>query len=212
MPASTPVTDLTICQAALQLIGMPAVSNLSDDDDSAAVCNLHYPLLKRSLLAKHNWDFGIGQERLAIDATAVPLTQYTNAFQLPTDRLYDDPLLVVLVPDENAPPFKDYEIQDEHLLTNQADIYIWYVSKDAELEEKWPEYFVDLMIHALAARIAVPLTERPDLAALYSNMAWGPDLAAPGGLYAAARARSFADKPPIVFESYELILARQGGL
>ena len=91
-------------------------------------------------------------------------------------------------------------------------IFIWYLSKDGELEDKWPEYFIDLVIHALAARIAMPLTERTDITALYNNLAWGGDPSFPGGLYAAARARSFQDKPPVIFESYELILARNGGL
>ena len=214
MPASIPVTDLTICQAALTLIGMPAIINLTETGDSEAMCNLHYPLLKRSVLSGYNWPWTTKHARLAIDATAVPLTQYTNAFQLPPDRLDDDPLLTLLGTEEGLPPFKDYEIQDEHLLTNQGTIYIWYLSKDGELEKKWPEYFIDFMIHALAARLAMPLTERVDLFTLYDDIAWGDSRTRhiPGGMYAKARARSFQDKPPIKFESFELILARLGGL
>ena len=214
MPASIPVTDLTICQAALTLIGMPVITDLLDVGDSEAMCNLHYPLLKRSVLSSYNWPWAIKQSRLAIDGTAVPLTQYTNAFQLPTDRLYDDPLLTLLAVEENAPPFTDYEIQDEHLHTDQDTIYIWYLSKDGELEDKWPEFFIDFMIHALAARLAMPLTERADLFTLYDDIAWGDSRTRhiPGGLYAKARSRSFQDKPPVRFESFELILARLGGL
>ena len=214
MPASIPVTDLTICQAALTLIGMPIITSLTDTGDSETLCNLHYPLLKRSVLSSYNWPFAINQVRLAIDATEVPLTQYTNAFQLPSDRLYDDPLLAVLDTAEGASPFTDFEIQDEHLHTNQGEIYIWYLSKDGEIEDKWPEFFIDFIIHALAARLAMPLTERVDLFTLYDDIAWGDSRTrqVPGGLYAKARSRSFQDKPPIRFESFELILARHGGL
>ena len=214
MPASLVVTDLTICQAALTLLGMPIIANLTDTGDSEAMCNLHYPLLKRSALSSYNWPWAIKQVRLAIDDTAEPLTQHTNAFQLPPDRLYDDPLLVVLDTAENTPTFTDFVIQDEHLHTNQGTIYIWYLSKDGEIEAKWPEYYIDFMIHALAARLAMPLVERVDLFTLYDDIAWGDSRTRhiPGGLYAKARSRSFADKPPMRFESFDLINARTGGL
>lgn len=212
MPDSIPVTDLVICNAALQLVGMPEISSLSAINDRAAVCNLHYPLLKRSVLSRYNWPWLIKQEQLAIDATAVPLTQYTNAFALPSLRLDDDPILVILSPEENAPPFRQFEIQDEHLHTNQPVIYIWFLSKDGELESKWPEYFVDFMVHALAARIAMPLTEDMTRVSFYDTKAWGSDPSIPGGLFAQAKNRDFQGKPPVILESFELIEARHGGL
>jgi len=209
MPSSFPVTDVTICAGALTLCGLPPITDLGDVGDSEVMCNLHYPLLKGSVLTEYNWDFGIKHAQLAIDADAVPLTQYTNAFQLPSDRLYDDPILVLIDAAENAPPFKDYEIQDEHLLTNQDVIYIWYVSQDAEDESKWPMDFINFMMHALAARLSAALTERGDLTTLYHSMAWGDgDMQFPQGMYAKVRSRNFQDKPPAVFQAYELWLAR----
>ncbi len=212
MPASIPVTKLQICQTALQLMGLAAVQNLSDSNDRASVCNLHYPMLMRSLLSKYNWDFGTKQVQLAIDATATPIMQHTFAYSLPPDRLYDDPLLVVLSADVGAPPFKRYVVQDEHLHTDQPTIFIAYTSQDAEDSKKWPDYFTELMEYALAARIGMALTEREDLVLRYEIKAWGRDLDVPGGLYAAARRRNFQNKPPKIFQDFELILARLGGL
>ena len=103
-------SKIDICSNALQLVGDNPISSFTESGSAALAENL-YDQFYESQLSYHPWGFALKQQKLNL-LTEKPdtMTNYSNAFQLPTD-------LVFLW---NIQPFSRYEIIGDLLYSNTA--------------------------------------------------------------------------------------------
>lgn len=80
-------SEVSICNAALAMVGEPEITALNDTSDTNAIaCNEAYERLRDALLRKHRWSFSIKRAQLAAAATA-PVFGPANYFPVPSDFL-----------------------------------------------------------------------------------------------------------------------------
>lgn len=140
-------TDISICSAALLMIGDEEINALPGDTRRGKVCANIYEITKEALFQEHPWRFSIGQRSLA-KLVATPLfDEFQNAFQLPSDFRR-------LIRTEGDTPFKIYE---NKIYSNEDTLNIEY---QFIVEEKdFPAYFTRTLELRMAVLLAGAITE-----------------------------------------------------
>ena len=137
------MSDTDICNSALIKVGAEPIISLSDDNKRGRACAKLYPTLRDDMLSAHPWNFAIKRVELA-KLVAVPLYDYTAAFQIPSDSLRV--LTTILQHDE------DWKVEGRTILANATSMKIKYLSRVTDTT-LYPPYFRE----ALSSRIAVDL-------------------------------------------------------
>ena len=160
MALSAPNDPVDVCNIALSYLAEDFVTDIDTPptgDDTAALCKLHYPKVRRALLRAHPWNFAIKRAVLAADSTA-PLFGFTTRYAVPGDFLRylskHDALgnRTLIEPIEGT----DYQFESGYLLTGDtADgaLRIRYIY-DNEVVSTWDDLFIDLMAVKLALSLA----------------------------------------------------------
>ncbi len=143
------VSEVDICNRALQKLGAKRITSLNDDSTNARSCNAAYAIIRDAELRAHTWNFAIERAELAADATA-PAWGRANAYQLPSDFL----AMAEDYPEDNRND-KDWIIEGQKILSDDSDpIYIRYVKRVTDTGT-----FDALFVEALATKLALELCE-----------------------------------------------------
>ena len=204
-----------VASQALARLGEPAISSFEEDSDTAERVNQLYEPTILQLLGSHDWSFATRRAGLAEDAAGLPLNEWTRAFLLPplrTDRV-GKPLSVFESMQVGARQVFRYELQERWLFTDFEQIvveYIWRVP-----EAQWPGYFHTLAIEALAATLAMPVTENASKDQMHRQIAYGnPSELGRGGLFRTATEADATGDPTrsLLDDSDPMWSARFGGV
>jgi hypothetical protein len=203
-------TNIDICAQALSLLRANVISSFDDGSNEADICETHYNDFAEDILTRYPWSFATKKAQLNRDATA-PVNEYRYAYIIPGECLR---LWAVFASDEvGAKPVRDFDIQTidggRRVLCDYEQLWADYtVYTD---EANWPAYFKQFAVHAFAALIAMPVTDKPDLASYYKGEAWGnANENEQGGKYGVAKMIDAQQKPPEEIISSPLIEARFG--
>lgn len=163
-------TDILICSRALTLLGEAPISSFNEGTDAANTCDRLYTMHRNALLRMYPWSFATAKTQLAQSATA-PKNEWTYKYQLPGEIL-GTPRAVFNSSAVGAQPLTDgWEIYDGYVYTDETTIYVDYWYEPGE--SKYPDYFVQLLVYALAGHLAMPITEQQSLASLWMGVAFG---------------------------------------
>lgn len=176
-----------VASQALARLGEPPISAFDEATDAAEKVSQLYESTVLSILGKNEWKFASAREVLSIDGAIAVVNEWRYAYLMPALRIrrVGNPVRVYNTTNLNAPPIFDYELQGAHLLTNQETIVIEFIERKAEA--LWPGYFEELVVEALAARLALPITEIAAKEEWHTAMAYGtPSENREGGLFGAA--------------------------
>ena len=143
------ISNVTICNLALQKLGQSRVVALNDDNSNARHCNVCFEPLRDRELRAALWKFALKRATLAASATAPDFT-YAYAFPLPTGCLR------VLLPPRLG---LDWKIESHEgapaILTNDGTaLEIRYVAQITD-----PVQFDPIFVEMLACKIAWHLCE-----------------------------------------------------
>lgn len=197
-------TDISICAAALSLIGVEPITSFDEGTPAAAACARLYPGLRDSVLAMHTWNFAITAIELARRADAP--TGWEAAYTLPTDLLtplgfFSDASL--------RHPITRFDWQDGAFVTDPTAAWCLYLRQVEE--SAWRAPFALLMRYALAAELAMPLTEKPSVADYWQAQAFGtPAENRRGGQFRVAASADAKESPTVILPAGAVFLARQG--
>lgn len=203
-----------VASQALARLGEPAISSFTEDSDTAEKVNQLYEPTILQLFGSHDWSFATVRKSLNEDAAAVPINEWTRGFLMPpikTDRV-GKPMQVYNSAAVGASPIFDYEIQGRWIFTNQTTIVIEYISRIGE--EFWPGYFNTLAIEAMAATLALPVTENASKEKHHRQVAYGnPSEFGRGGLFrTATEADAIGDPTRSLLDDHDpMTAARFGG-
>jgi hypothetical protein len=151
MPTLTELSEVAICNLALQDVGRGlSITALDENSQAARACRLRYPFARDACLRAYDWNFAAARASLPALATP-PSFGFASAFQLPPDCLFvravgeaDDCAWVVesgtLLSDEGAP----LKITYTRAVTDPA---------------AFDPLFAETLAVRIASEIAVSLTE-----------------------------------------------------
>jgi hypothetical protein len=138
------VSNVSICNLALQLLGAQRIVALTEDSKNARSVNSCFEALRDAELRAHVWNFAIKRTTLAPSSTD-PDFDFDYAFPLPTD------FLRLIGKAEHGLDWQIESVGDQScIVTNDGDtLEIKYVAKIVD-----PTRFDPLFVQALAAKIA----------------------------------------------------------
>lgn len=203
-----------VASQALARLGEGPISSFDEDSDAAEKVKQIYETTILSLLGRYEWQFASTRVALTIDGAVTPANEWRYAYLMPTlktDRV-GHPMRVYNSTALRAPEFFDFEIEGKHILTNADVIVIEYIQRKGEA--LWPGYFEELAVEALAARLALPITENASKEEMHSAKAFGsPSQGFEGGLFGAAMRADARGTPTrsLLDESDPITEARFGG-
>jgi len=185
-------TDTIICNTALDLVGAESINSLEENSDVGAVCSRAFPSRRDALLARGSWRWAKGKRELNKAADFTPLNIHKNAHRLPAD-LIEGPTAVY--GDGSSRPVAGWEQYGVYIYSDYDVMIIDYLRRPPV--EQWPYYFVNLLIHDLAAGFALSIKENTSRHEALLKLAYGtPGYDGQGGLYAEAR-RIHSQSSPI---------------
>lgn len=202
---ATSDTNYSICSDALVLLGASAITDFTDGD-VGVTCGRLYPDLKDHLISVYPWSWSLKKVGLSKNVTA-PVGEWDNAFDLPADLIGS--VISVFNSDStgDTPRRYGWEVYGDQIYTNMDTVFIDYQYSVAEAD--MPTYFVRFLRVALAAELAIPVTDQASRAQDFRMQAYGsPGEGGRGGLLREAMNIDSRGKPPQIIEDYSLINAR----
>lgn len=152
------VTDISICNKSLSILGFPPIESLTDENDvSAIVCNAAYELVKAELLEIREWTFAVVRGIME-PSPSPPLFGFKNRFVVP-----ENVSRVVEVSDNEdfnpATRGKFKWVKEANAILSDADIiYTRWLRIDID-ENLFSPAFTNAFSYRLASEIAMPLSE-----------------------------------------------------
>ncbi|ENX36325.1 hypothetical protein F889_00487 [Acinetobacter colistiniresistens] len=138
-------TRVSICNAALRMIGEKVIASFDDETELAEHCRDIYTQTRRRILRDHPWS--CARKRVTLSpVTTHPSFGYAHAFPLPRD------FIRVVDPNTNC-----YEIESRHILANTSRINLVYIF-DNDNEDTWDSMLTEAMSLQLASKMAKPIT------------------------------------------------------
>lgn len=201
-------TDVTLCSLALNKISESPITSLDDQDDVAGTCSRIWPSLGDYLLSLYPWPFALDKRQLAIAPDEQPLNEHLRAFALPANML-DGPFAVY--GDGSSNPSHGWEIYGNFLYCDFDTVIIDY-KKRPEVRE-YPGYYYEFAATALAAELAMPVSESENRAGEMRIKAFGPaQMDGQGGMFAACRRIASQNQPTkSLFQNGNPLMRARGG-
>lgn len=168
MPAT--VTREELVNAALSLLGSPAITSLDSDGDKERACVQAIKHTEGSAFASnYDWSFARRTRKLQrIDRT--PENGFRFAHEMPGDST-GGPIAILLDSRVPTSTLRDYSFEDG-LVTSDFE-EIWCVYPAITDPAGWPGEFRTLFETLLASNLAIPIGHDPGLADYYKTMALG---------------------------------------
>jgi len=148
-------SDVSICSAALALLGDAPISSLTEANRNAAtLCSNIYPLAKAEVLRSHPWNCLTTRVVLSPEVTT-PAFEWSYQFVKPGDCLR-----VISVGYDGSP--EPYLMENGKILANTTVLRLLYVADKSE--GNWDTQLVDVMVKRMAKDLAYPITKSATLA------------------------------------------------
>lgn len=148
-------TEVSICTAALQLLGDAPIASLTEGTKRANLCNNIWSTTRDDVLRSHPWN--CLQTRVALSPLAATPVGGGWGYQFSRPGDY---LRLVAVEDEEGEQI-DYEFLGNRVMADTGTIYLHYLaSKDVS---EWDSNLVNLMIRRMQLELAYPITKSTSL-------------------------------------------------
>jgi hypothetical protein len=150
------VTEVEICSAALNALGVKGIASLEDDSTEARACKTYYSLIRDRVLEDRVWSFAKKHYALSPDATA-PIFGFTKRFLIPSE------IVRVHRVDNGDGDFRmAWEIFGEYIHADDPAIYVTAVRREVDTSLYSPAFTLCVALR-LATVLAVPLKENRQL-------------------------------------------------
>lgn len=204
-------SDVQICSSALVRLGAKSISSF-EELSTGPLCAEIFPDVKLRVLTAAPWRSILVKSAELTRTLTTPPTQYKYEYQLPPNALTGFPRTVwnSTFSSGGGTPFTNFNIFGNKLLTNAEQILVDYqVDIDPEL---LPPHINQLMIYAVAAEIALAVTDQQSTADTWFKIAWGtPEQGGKGGYFKEAQRIDSQGHPSQGIKNYPLTAVRHGG-
>jgi len=201
-------TDISICSRALMNLGAAPITSFDDTSDAAQMLAISYPEIRDGIISAYAWECMKVRKELTRAAEAPGGYQY--AFVMPSDLL-GGPSGIFPSADDTIGT-NAFEVRRNRIVSNLPRAWIEYQARRTEAE--WPAWFAELVMAAVAAEMALMVTDQQSVKDHWEAKAFGtPSENRVGGLMGQAMtldAQNSGNNPGIV--STALLEARFGGV
>jgi hypothetical protein len=202
-------TDISIASQALVLLGDNPLSSFTDETDAAKLVAQRYPGLRKRLISSHPWRCMMTKAELTREAAA-PIGEWAYSYIIPGEALGSGAQALFSSNGIDELPAKSYEVFGRRIYTNYKRVFIDFVVEKPESE--WPAWFADLMMYALMADIAFPVTDQQSTADRWAGWTYGtPSEGGKGGYWAQCTTIDAQGQPNEQVQNDAFINARAGG-
>ena len=148
------VSEVSICNSALLMLGDSLITLLTEDSNRARVCNHFYPQVRDELQEIHPWNFN--RKRANLASTDAPLFEFSAAFQVPDDyiRLIETDLGTK----------RRFKVEEDTIVCDAETLQIIYNARITD-PAKFPQTFRNALEFELKSRIAFSITRDLQIAA-----------------------------------------------
>ena len=148
--------SVSICNLALMLVGIPAITSFQDENNNAKLCKTFFPVLRDRVLRDHTWSFATAFHELQrLDERSLD-PKYDVVCPLPGDVIR----VIELV--ENRP----YRRIENKILVQELPATLVYTRR-IEDPGLFDETFVEALQYLLAAEIGMSNTRDTQLIAMF---------------------------------------------
>jgi hypothetical protein len=199
-------TDIDICSRALTRLGESPISSFDDGSDAATICSNNYAPLKEFILEAHNWYAARVRKKLT-KSSDTPANEWRYQYPMPSDLLALRAVYDTAATGSPA-PYKRWELMGGFIQTDADPIWIEYTTEITEGD--MPAYMTELLVVALAAEIAMAVTDQANSADRWARAAWGSSGAKGdnGGMFRRAKRLDRIQQPTRVVQDYTLVSVR----
>lgn len=175
--------SLTICNLALGDLRAPPIADAGEASLEAQLCNRYYPHALARLLDDYTWSFTKRIAPLAALDTNERAVEWAYAYALPTDcskaiRILPSTEVLLAYPFWGSPytlpamppRWLDFVVENGALYTNVQDAVLEYALGSCD-ESVMPPLFREALRRLLAADLAMPLLNQPNLVGPLSQIA-----------------------------------------
>tara|TARA_R110000823_G_scaffold99584_1_gene214943 strand:+ start:17044 stop:17628 length:585 start_codon:yes stop_codon:yes gene_type:complete len=158
------VTQVTIANKALALVGSNTISTFVGTSTEQIVATELYDMIVEAALVSHRWRFATGKQTLS-RLVDVPLDQWDAAYQLPTQ-----PILLLLNGVYVLDVAIDYDRYEDKVFCDAAvddTVNADYIFRANEAD--WPAYFTSAVVADLAGNFAAGITQDASMSTLFSE-------------------------------------------
>lgn len=163
------ISDVAICNLALDLLGADTISQIGENSKAGKLCQRNYEPLRDAVLRAYPWNSVTRRATLA-KLDAAPAWGFANQYQLPEGPNPERWLAMAYVEGELEGTASRYKIEGRKLLSDDGpSLNILYIARITD-----PTLYDPLLVQAMAARIAwqlaFPITGERSVAADMANM------------------------------------------
>ena len=144
------MSEVSICNQALGLVGANSITALDDDQREAKLCQLNYEPVRDAVLAEHAWTFAT--KWLDIPAVANPSPgEFPNEFPLPPD------VIAVLFVGQNYRHPENWQVENNAIRASVQTCRCQVVYQVTDTS-KFSSMFTQALVARLASELAIPIT------------------------------------------------------
>jgi hypothetical protein len=178
---------------ALNLLGEPPINDISGfpgNNPSYNAANVWYETILDGLLSESQpWRFAMVSKQLNVLVASPPDDRWKYQLQIPTEPNY---IVNYLVHDGNGYKI-EFNIYEDKVYANTNTVWMDYIFKPDP--DKFPPYFVKLIIFELATVLAMPITQNIEVAKTWATEKKKKKLAARAADSAQTPARKMPNGP-----------------
>ena len=147
-------------------LGAGKLANTTTPSPQQEQCVLHYDDTVRALLEAHWWTWARARTTLTAEATNDRSNEWAYKYRMPGDvlaiRWINEPQTARALMAANRNPDTPRELYGDHVYSDVQSAVMEYTALVEDVSV-WPQIFADAVAAALAARMAMPLTENARL-------------------------------------------------
>lgn len=202
-------SSIDICSKALVALGDVPISSFTEETDAARVCATVYPIIRDEIISLHDWRVMTHKTQLTRDSVD-PITEWNYSYVIPSISLSGGIVALFDTNAKGAKPTADFEIFGRRVYTDHEQVWADLVVQKPEAE--WPAWFVGLMWRAVAAEIALTVTDSQSAADRWAAETYGsPAQEGRGGFFARAMLADAQGQGNYSLENDAFVDARAGG-
>ena len=153
-------SNVDIVNNALSILGASTISSLTEDTKNARISNQRFENVRNRVFRAHPWNCLIKRVQLAASSTN-PVIEFAKSYPLPSDFLRV--LKIHNGTTDSVASDMPYKIEGKNVITDEATVYLVYVSKDTD-PNNYDTYLYEVLAYQLAADMAYSISNNATLA------------------------------------------------
>lgn len=198
---------VSICNMAAVMLGAGVIQSLEDDTDlSRMFANLYEPK-KLSIMSRYPWNF-LRQKFYLTRSADNPIQGYKYSYIIPGDALAGAPHAVFYYNDQRIGT-ADFRVVGKRIYCDYPEL--WGEFTVDRKESELPQYFQELLAHAIAADLAFAITDQQSVADYHRTLAFGtPSEGGNGGMMGQAMTTDSQNSGMVSIDADHFVNARMG--